>query len=39
MAVLNFPSDTSQSPYTENGITYNWDGEKWKASTLGGASI
>ena len=29
MAVLDFPSDTSQSPYEENGITYEWDGQKW----------
>ena len=29
MATLNFPSDTSQSPYEENGYTYEWDGEKW----------
>ena len=29
MAVLNFPADTSQSPYEENGITYVWDGQAW----------
>ena len=29
MTVLNFPADTSQSPYEENGIIYVWDGQAW----------
>ena len=35
MATLNFPSDTTQSPYIENGVTYTWDGQKWTASIDG----
>ena len=29
MTILNFPADTSQSPYEENGIIYVWDGQAW----------
>jgi hypothetical protein len=38
MAVLNFPADTTQSPYEENGITYEWDGQAW-VSTGGTADF
>ena len=36
MATLNFPSDTSQTPYEENGYTYEWDGEKWNITSSPG---
>lgn len=32
MTVLNFPDPNSVQTYTENNITYTWDGKKWKAS-------
>ena len=35
MAILDFPQDTSQSPYVANGVTYEWDGQKWTASIEG----
>ena len=35
MAILNFPSDTTQSPYVENGVTYTWTGEYWEATVPG----
>lgn len=35
MTILNFP-DTPQvgDPYSENGVNYTWDGEKWTATVL-----
>lgn len=36
MAVLNFPADTSLSPYEENGIVYVWDGQAWVSQGAGG---
>ena len=38
MAILNFPDTTGQPTdgsftYTENGVTYSWDGTKWIANT------
>ena len=35
MAVLNFPNKTPGATYTQNGISYTYDGEKWVASGEG----
>ena len=32
MAVLSFPDPASTQTYTENGVTYVWDGQKWVTS-------
>ena len=35
MAVLNFPTKSPGATYTENNISYTYDGEKWVASGEG----
>lgn len=32
MAVLSFPNPAVLQTYTENNVTYSWDGQKWVAS-------
>lgn len=39
MTVLNFPDPAVSTTYTENNVTYTWDGEKWTANEARGITL